>query len=241
MRVSKRFNARKFCSQRTYRYLFPLDILHRGPTTEDVLIEKLDRFKRVIERLKGRHPFHNFTTLEKHDTALRDQHFRQIFSVGCSDPFFLYSHSVSAVEVSITGDSFLFNQIRHLMGASIAVVRGNFPGLLINATLAPHMNLSVPLAPSESLILAGSDFKVPESTRNVHLSLEAKMRADLFRLRFIDPSVDRSLRSKDIWDSFCMRFDKACVDRFTHAYVDKILGEFDKWYQGKIRRNESRN
>lgn len=56
---------------------------------------------------------------------------------------------VMALQVAITGSSFMLHQIRHMIGAAVAVARGNLPMEFVAASLCAPARVALPLAPSE--------------------------------------------------------------------------------------------
>ena len=52
-------------------------------------------------------------------------------------------------QVSITGSSFMLHQIRHMVGAAVAVARGNVPLEYLSASLCAPARAVLPLAPAE--------------------------------------------------------------------------------------------
>jgi len=62
------------------------------------------------------------------------------------------------VRLTVTGASFMLHQIRHMVGASVAVALGILPLELLEASLAAPARVNVPLAPPTTLVLAGAEF-----------------------------------------------------------------------------------
>lgn len=52
----------------------------------------------------------------------------------------------------------LIAQIRKMVGAAVAIMRGDFPLALLDATLACHSRVIVPMAPAEGLFLSRTRF-----------------------------------------------------------------------------------
>lgn len=57
------------------------------------------------------------------------------------------------LQVSITGSSFMLHQIRHMVGAAVAVARGNLPLEYLSASLCAPARAVLPLAPAEVTLL----------------------------------------------------------------------------------------
>lgn len=57
------------------------------------------------------------------------------------------------LQVSITGSSFMLHQIRHMIGAAVAVARGNLPLEYVAASLCAPSRAVLPLAPAEVVLM----------------------------------------------------------------------------------------
>lgn len=64
-----------------------------------------------------------------------------------------------ALTVRISGGSFMLRQLRHMIGAAVAVARGSLPSpAVVAAALRVPARLSLPLAPPHTLVLTGARF-----------------------------------------------------------------------------------
>lgn len=87
------------------------------------------------------------------------RHFRRMRELGCSvTPRLLTADGVPCVKLTVTGASFMQHQIRHMVGAAVAVGRGNLPLELLQATLSVPARVSLPLAPAATLLLVDATF-----------------------------------------------------------------------------------
>ncbi|BBN16653.1 tRNA pseudouridine38-40 synthase [Marchantia polymorpha subsp. ruderalis] len=60
--VTKSFDARRFCCTRTYNYLLPADLIEIGEDTPpEVVGQRIEEFRQILNQFVGRFPFHNFT------------------------------------------------------------------------------------------------------------------------------------------------------------------------------------
>ena len=62
----------------------------------------------------------------------------------------------------LQGGSFMLHQIRHMVGAAVAVARGHLPLELVDASLATPARINLPLAPPSTLMLMGAQFRCGE-------------------------------------------------------------------------------
>lgn len=80
---------------------------------------------------------------------LAPAHYRHINCISTDDPIPLGNGATSAVKVSITGSSFMLYQIRHMLGAAVAVARGDLPLEFVSASLCAPARAVLPLAPAQ--------------------------------------------------------------------------------------------
>lgn len=65
---------------------------------------------------------------------------------------------VPLVRVRVRGTSFLYNQIRYMVGAAVAVARGVLPAWHLDAAMQAPFSVPVPLAPPTGLLLVNAGF-----------------------------------------------------------------------------------
>ena len=120
MEVPNEFNARFSAKKKTYRYVlceqsiispFNYDLV--APLNYE-LDEKL--VKKCIEKIKGKH---NFKAFSSSNTSVLD-FTRTIFD-------FKFEKVENSFEFEITGDGFLYNMVRIIIGTIIDIARGKLP------------------------------------------------------------------------------------------------------------------
>ncbi|KAL9658365.1 hypothetical protein ABK040_015685 [Willaertia magna] len=180
-RVSNAFNAKEHCNSRTYEYILPAFTFVKDPrhgewfrqinvdkiTEEDVknndLVEiddssvgeeEVKRANEILKKFIGTHSFHNYTLISK---AKKNSYSRHITKFECSQPF--YVGGVKVVKLTVCGASFVYNQIRKMVGFLIGCMRGIFSEDEFETTVNKSLTISVPLAPANGLLLAGQDYK----------------------------------------------------------------------------------
>ncbi|KAL0045471.1 hypothetical protein WJX82_007559 [Trebouxia sp. C0006] len=139
---------------------------------------------------------------------LAPAHYRHINCILADDPITLGNGATSAVKVSITGSSFMLYQIRHMLGAAVAVARGDLPLDFVSASLCAPARAVLPLAPAQVLVLAGNAFQpfpsdglgVIQSLSGSHLQLGAKGQAarDSFAQQVLHPAIE-DLFKHEVW------------------------------------------
>ncbi|XP_052227488.1 pseudouridylate synthase 1 homolog isoform X2 [Dreissena polymorpha] len=151
IRTTKGFNAKNHCSGRTYIYLIPT--LAFSSVEETVTLEYrttldiIERVNEVLQKFKGTHNFHNFTSgIKPEDGSAR----RYIWNFECGLPF--VRDGVEFCVLSVSGQSFMLHQIRKMIGLTIAIVRG-FADIESIDNAWESEKMDIPKAPSLGLML----------------------------------------------------------------------------------------
>lgn len=149
--VTNGFNA-KFCATfRVYEYLFPYQSLFPG---EQFTVEKIKELNNITKLLEGTHSFHNYTRRLEH-TSPEAKRYIIKFEVS-PDP--IQYNELQFMKFNITGQSFLYHQIRKMIGMSLSVLAGKFPKEKIEESfIEPQLDIS--LAPAEGLALSRIHFQ----------------------------------------------------------------------------------
>jgi tRNA pseudouridine38-40 synthase len=109
--------------------------------------ETLKRLKSALHEYLGTKSYHNFTSgIEKSPK-------RYMLSFDCGESFICEKTGVEYVLLSVWGQSFIFNQIRKMVGFAIAVARQEATLLQMQESFQPECRMDVPLAPSVGLYL----------------------------------------------------------------------------------------
>jgi len=150
-RVTKAFNAKNHCSGRSYLYMLPMDAVpHKFG--EEAAIAKLNT---ILQCYVGTRNYHNFTSKAKgkkvssaNDAAAQ----RYITEVQCGEP--LDAGGMRFLPIHINGQSFLFNQIRHMVALALLIYRaGSGTGVMDRCFSAKEPDIQFPMVPGEFLLL----------------------------------------------------------------------------------------
>eukprot|EP00808_Paulinella_micropora_P007610 g37334.t1 len=263
-RVRKSFNPRWQCMLREYRYLMPTSILSASHVPDEVWMP-------LVPLLQGQHYFHNLSgRLERSPRPLkprvdftpnpdalceRDQeafkwskkfdtrYIRRL--VNASVRRTKVSHPekglMEVFEFSFAGESFLFHQIRYMVGLCLLVAEGVIAPSLMPVVVDGPYKFRLPLAPPTGLFL---DFTAPDRA----LSLDDRIGAiDLnmspqdcksiqnFRDSVVIPHIVEELDGED-FRQYVQDYERRKQEgNFLVSDTDLVLAKFQKWQASKIR------
>ncbi|KAK3919491.1 tRNA pseudouridine synthase A [Frankliniella fusca] len=153
IRVTKSFDAQKWCDHRSYCYIMPSFALCNWMNESKIRVSyradayTLSMTNEIFKVFEGTHRFHNYTV--KRDMWDK-RSVRSVLSASISNVF-LYG-DLEMVAFHIKGKSFMLHQIRRMIGMTIAIMRGRAtPDFIQNSFENPL--LPAPTAPSLGLIL----------------------------------------------------------------------------------------
>lgn len=181
-KVTGAFNAKSLCSKRRYQYLLPTYLLQSNEILRDILPakdltvveddgdgnDKVDVLRKVYDVMKqyrvsqdtlvalrnalqifqGTKSYHNFTYDKNHSA----QSFkRYILSFECAEPVII--DDAEFVCLSITGQSFLLNQIRKMVSVAVDVTRGAVSVDAIDQAFQACNSMDVPMITGLGLYL----------------------------------------------------------------------------------------
>jgi tRNA pseudouridine38-40 synthase len=145
--VSKSFTTKNSARSRTYEYLFPINCLKKMDHLKDKSNEELVKMvDDLLQLFTGSKNYHNYTKkIEfKSDQAMR--HMMQLTTD------LITMEEIPLVKITLFGQSFLYHQIRKMVGAIIqSLVTEKDSDLILNSFAANKMNIW--LAPSSGLLL----------------------------------------------------------------------------------------
>lgn len=126
-------------------------------------------------------------------------HFRKILSCTCGGLETI--KNTQYIEVRIHGESFMFHQIRKMVGTAVAVKRGLLPQDIIKMSLSRFSRVVLPLAPSEVLILSGSEFYIPDK---FNCNVPSNVVAGRFELSRLTGSTRIQGRANDFYSALLL-------------------------------------
>jgi tRNA pseudouridine38-40 synthase len=160
--VSRSFDAKDNNNNREYHYVLPTFCLESKslsiPSNESIDTYKAnynfrltpefhEKLKQICKQFKGTKNFHNYT---KKILFKEPQAKRHIIEVSCHE--LIDYGTFEAIKFKLIGQSFLYNQIRKMIGAIIDVCRDNRDiSYFENSFMANKFD--VPKAPAEGLYL----------------------------------------------------------------------------------------
>ena len=106
-----------------------------------------DNFERLLQQYKGTQNFHGFTK----NVAYNKSEAKRFIISWKVELFELDGEKF--VRCEVVGQSFLYHQIRKMIGLALAVVRGIAPAESLSIALNSKRKFNVPLAPETSLLL----------------------------------------------------------------------------------------
>lgn len=151
-RVTEKFNARYYCTARTYNYILPTAAFSQyNDQTSDrdyrISSDKLKLVNDLLQLYKGTKNFHNFTLNKE---FVSKSCLRQMRHLECSLPFLF--NDVEFCMIRIQGTSFMKYQIRKMLGLIFAVMR-----VVIDASIFDQVftesSINCPMAPALGLVL----------------------------------------------------------------------------------------
>mmetsp|Transcript_8991 Transcript_8991/g.27292 ORF Transcript_8991/g.27292 Transcript_8991/m.27292 type:complete len:316 (-) Transcript_8991:513-1460(-) len=172
-----------------------------------------------------------------HPNKILPQHYRTIYHWKCGDPAPLVPGGVPCLRLEVRGGSFMLHQIRHMVGAAVAVAHGVLPLTLMYALLAPGSRGNVPRAPPHCLLLSDCSF-APFRKVEGGDGVAAQLSGEMLQLRSGGRAAQRQFRSGV--------FDAALNDLLLHPHwerfqrsisfnvwpqddQDKVVAEYSAW------------
>ena len=180
--------------------------------------------------------FHSFNAKTRLDRA----HYRNINSVTCGTALVDLAEGNQgpqklALRVSIQGESFMYHQIRHMIGLMIAAYRKMCPTAFISAVLSAPANVVLPFAPAHTLVLknlsflpfAREDFHNRDEDDRLRMTERGKGIRREFEARSMRPALAAFLGHED-WTRFEEEL-RTWHENLPEDQVARFLATHDKW------------
>ena len=198
--VRKRFDAREAASCRTYEYLLPASAVAASAPELDA----------VLRRFEGTHRMHNFASGLRLNQQSAGEY--TCDATGLSWPLALTKNAQSAAyrsvltcrvhrEVEVAGEpymvlriaglAFVLHQIRHMIGAALAVTNGIVPVDALEIALSSPLRVDVsPLVPGMGLLLDEIEwFDVRTGEYEARLSPATREVMEAFKMATLYPHI----------------------------------------------------
>lgn len=215
VRVSKNFNVMRACDSRVYEYFVPtfffesatydtdLKKFAEGGNLDEVRAFRLGDVSRVVTVFRnyvGTREYHNFTTSKNERGTQR--HIKAV------DVTLVERTGIEYARVSLHGQSFLYNQVRKMVGHAIEHVRYAADDDFFRPFGTERIRVST--APAQFLLLERPLFNAyNESPRRVHAPLTADEEAMQSTKEHV--IYTEILRSENIPHFFQWAFRTACA------------------------------
>ena len=156
-----------------------------------------------------------------------------------------------AIRCEVKGSSFMLHQIRHMIGAGVAVARKLISLSVLEASLKACIRIHLPLALPQPLVLVDNDFATFPANRGQE-SVVSKWSGERLRLRdggsalqrrFLEevmlPEVNRLLQLPD-WKEWSDALKLVNYDESMHRDVQDVMEKYQEWVKEKRQQREAK-
>jgi len=180
----------------------------------------LTRLRYAAAQMIGCNSFHNFTPkMGPGDAACK----RTVRVVDVSDPFLV--DGTEYVRITLRGQSFILNQIRHMVACMADYARGALAALHLRIIFSRNTKLIVPLAPATGLFLHNPEFDNYNRTQGQeHGPVEiteqepVSSRVNNFKVDHIYPHMHAQIVQEQPFEEFAV--ECAHARYYNHVYID---------------------
>jgi tRNA pseudouridine38-40 synthase len=167
-KVTKVFDVKLSARSRIYEYLGPVSMFVKDPTniTEDDEQKTLERLRTLVQKFKGTHNFHNYTNKMRASDP-KAQRYIMEFDCNLVD----FGEQGRFYKFRIRGQSFIYHQIRKMIGIMIQVIQEDLKdGFIDNSFFQNSVNIW--LAPPQGLFLDRVTFDAYNKKTDIPEKLE---------------------------------------------------------------------
>lgn len=156
-------------------------------------------------------------------------HYRKITDFVVKEPLKMEAGNY-LVPLQVTGLSFMYNQIRIMVGTAVAVAMGAIPVDALPAFFAQPARIRLPIAPPQTLVLSGADFypfRQPHVQADDVLSQGplGEERSKRFFRKVILPEVD-AMSDAEEWDEWIHLVLETAP---SSEELDRFMGTYQEW------------
>uniref|UniRef100_A0A7S2SHW7 Pseudouridine synthase I TruA alpha/beta domain-containing protein n=1 Tax=Mucochytrium quahogii TaxID=96639 RepID=A0A7S2SHW7_9STRA len=159
----------------------------------------------------------------------------------CSPPEYIQPNSPLSVKVSIQGDSFMYQQVRMMIGTCVAIVNQDLPDDFLDLCMCKYVTIHrLPSVPPDFLLLASAHFKkditpkgikCKEGIPNLAFGKTAEELSKSFWKIKIGPHIAEALGNQVIWDNF--RDDLKHHFDYDKQVIAQMLGHYTAYKNGE--------
>ena len=180
----------------------------------------LIRLRYAAQQMVGCNSFHNFTPkMGPGDAACK----RTVRVVDVSDPFMV--DGTEYVRITLRGQSFILNQIRHMVACMADYARGALAALHLRIIFSRNTKLIVPLAPATGLFLHNPEFDNYNRTQGeehgpIIITEQEPVcsRVNAFKVDFIYPHMHKQIVQEQPFEEFAVECGHPRY--YNHVYID---------------------
>ena len=196
--VTKTFNAKKNAQSRRYEYLLPLNAVKTQSYEHMSDEDFIEKFKKALNIYKGSLNFHNYT--KKGD--FKDKSSMRVMMELRASLFSFQGDENKYVLIKLLGQSFMYNQIRKMVGMLIYVFRNDIDTVLIENSFGKSV-YDTWLAPSEGLLLDSIQFdaynKKTDIPESLDLNYKELVESDEFKTDTIYRQIAIECKENDVF------------------------------------------
>lgn len=144
------------------------------------------------------------------------------------------------LKITLWGSSFVYNQIRKMIGTVIGILHGKLPDDYLALALKSGVVLPTPLCPAEGLMLANVNFKsTREGSEYIKYTTETKQQQDLFMQEVMLPHIVEQLDHSGAWEEFFMSLHNNNtnytngLEQARAAYEERTKSQESRWEKRK--------
>jgi len=167
-KITKVFDVKLSARSRIYEYIGPISMFMKDPTniTEDDEQKTLERLRNLVQKFKGTHNFHNYTNKMRANDP-KAQRYIMEFDCNLMD----YKEKGRFYRFRIRGQSFIYHQIRKMIGIMVQVIQEDLKDNFIDNSFYQN-SVNIWLAPPQGLFLDRVTFDAYNQKTDIPEKLE---------------------------------------------------------------------
>ena len=157
--------------------------------------------------------------------------YRTIYSCFCEEAVSMGPKNTAFLKIVLTGNSFIYNQIRYMVGLAVAVVRGDVPLRYLEIALNGRVGVTLPKAPASGLLLYSYVFRPKH-----RMIINEKQRLEVLGINSNDESDSAATLTfhSPRHDALVEHFFETRIFPGIEADVDEVLSEWEAELAGSI-------